>query len=185
MYCWVDIVLASKNSSLYSCCVRVCMCVCAKRETRPHPPGRQTEAHIQCSLWKRAVPPVRSSPSLLSLHLFFSSFIFILFPFSYIYSPLQHTLLYFIHLALRIFSQNLSGFHFELVPHHHHPPAPHHPTSSIHIYGTQVKIEILALQPKQAPWLIIYLSQEAKSPQKVLHILDRLDKLIRSVSEAF
>lgn len=109
----VNIVLASTDGSLYSMCV--CRCV-AKRETRPHPLGRQTEAHIQCSLWKRAVPhcqiiSISLRPSSLFLLLYIHLFLF-----SYVYSPLQHTLLYFIHLALHIFSQNLSGFHFELVP---------------------------------------------------------------------
>lgn len=63
------------------------------KKIRPHPPGSQTEAHIQCSLWKRAVPPrVRSSPSILSLHLpppLYSSFFSPPY-FSYIHSPLQH-----------------------------------------------------------------------------------------------
>lgn len=103
------------------------------KKIRPHPPGSQTEAHIQCSLWKRAVPPASdhlhlSSPFislLLYIHLFFLPHI------SLTSTHPCSTFFFVFHSSgsLRISSLNLAGFHFELLP----------KKLSVRVHGIQVK----------------------------------------------
>ena len=104
--------------------------VCWEKRNQVTSPGETDWGSYPMLFMKESCPPLSDlSISLLSSSL--SLLLYIpLFLFSHIESPLQHTPLYFIHLALRIFSQNLSGFHFELVllpP----PPPPHSLSSSL------------------------------------------------------
>ncbi len=98
-------------------CVCVCVCVCVLGKENPgHIPWGDRLRLISNALYERELSPP-SDPSLSLLPSSLSLLLYIhLSLLSHIDSPLQHTPLYFIHLALRIFSQNLTGFHFELVP---------------------------------------------------------------------
>lgn len=111
------------------------MYVCVLGKEKPgHIPWGDRLRLISNALYERELSPLSDLPiSLLPMPSSLSPLYIHLFLFSHIYSPLQRTLLYFIHLALHISSQNLSRFHFELVS-----------PFSVHVHGIHDENEILA-----------------------------------------
>lgn len=142
----VNIVLASTDSSLYSMCV--CRCACVLRKEKPgHIPWGDRLRLISNALYERELSPLSdhlhlSSPFISFSPPLYSSFSFLL----HLLTPPAHSLVFHSSGSPYLFSESIRISLWTGSP-----------SLTVHVHGIQVKIEILALRPKQAPWLIIYL----------------------------
>lgn len=128
----------------------MCLYVYVLGEEKPgHIPWGDRPRLISNALYERELSHRQISLLLVSQCLHLSPLYIQLFLFSQNYSPLQHTPLYFIHLACCIFSENLSRFHFELIR------PPHALSVLVHRIHDGI-----GFGWKQMPWLRIYLSHQ-------------------------